>query len=209
MLLQQPDRRQEALSLQATLVQLVGTRIGGCDQRHAAAEQTVEQSSENHRIADVADEELVEAQHLGIARDVRGNAIQRIINAFQFGKAAMHVLHDAMEVAALLRPDVERLVEKIHQEGLAASNTAAHVQAANRRTPAEPAIDEAAKASRSRADGAQALLQVLEAVDKRELRGITHVAFAAKALFVGFANIQTTLNIVFATCRRRGKITLP
>ena len=55
------DGRQEALPLQPVLVQVLRRQVRGGDQGHAAAEQSLEQTGENHRIGDVRDEEFVEA----------------------------------------------------------------------------------------------------------------------------------------------------
>src|SRR3546814_936501 len=63
MLFDQRDRRLEARALQAALVKVFRRGVGTGDQHHALGEHPLEQAPEQHCVADVADEELVEHQH--------------------------------------------------------------------------------------------------------------------------------------------------
>ena len=68
MVVEEPDGWQEALPLQAVAIQVFGLRVRCCDEHDAAPEQAFQKAAEDHRIADVGNEELVEAQNLRLAR---------------------------------------------------------------------------------------------------------------------------------------------
>src|ERR1700692_4900160 len=74
---QQLDGRQEPIALQAVLVEILGWRIGGCDQRHAPAAQSLEQAGEDHRIGNVGNEEFVQAKYSRVLRKALRDAVQR------------------------------------------------------------------------------------------------------------------------------------
>ena len=68
LLLQERDERQKPLALQPVLVELVRRAVGGRDDHHPGVEQRGEQALEDHRIGDVLDLELVEAQQRRLGR---------------------------------------------------------------------------------------------------------------------------------------------
>ena len=72
----QRDRGQESLALQTFLVEIRRLRVRRRHEHDAAREQRTQQIAENHRIADVADEELVEHEHARFARDARGDRLR-------------------------------------------------------------------------------------------------------------------------------------
>ena len=130
------DRRdggQEARALQAVAVQLAWRQVRRRDERHAALEQVAEQVAEDHRIADVRDEQLVEAQHARVARDAVGDPLQRIARLAEPFQFAMDLAHEAMEVHAAFVRERQRREEQIHEPGLAAPDRAPQVQALHRR----------------------------------------------------------------------------
>ena len=69
-LLDQVDEGQEAVALQAVLVEIVGLAVGGGDHREALVEQRLEQARQDHGVGDVGDLELVEAEQPRFAGDL-------------------------------------------------------------------------------------------------------------------------------------------
>ena len=128
MLFEQADRRHEARALQTFLVQVIRRDVGGCDQRDAALEQPAEQVAEQHRIGDVGDEQLVEAQDARLLRDPVGDAVERVGLLLVLLQLVVHRLHEAVEVAALLVAERQALEEQIHQPRLAAADAAPHIE---------------------------------------------------------------------------------
>ncbi len=78
LLLQEIDERQEALALQPVLVEIVGRPVRGRDHDDAALEQLLEEPPEDHRVGDVGDLELVEAEQRRLAGDRLGDRRDRI-----------------------------------------------------------------------------------------------------------------------------------
>ena len=87
-LFQQRDRRQEALALQAAGVELVGHDVRRCGERHAAREQAGEHVAEQHRVGDVGDGELVEANDARALRDLLGDEVERVLDVAMLLQAA-------------------------------------------------------------------------------------------------------------------------
>ncbi|KAG0773552.1 hypothetical protein G6F22_014783 [Rhizopus arrhizus] len=96
--LQQADGRQEALALQAVEVQVLHRRVGGGDQGHALGEQAFQQPRQQHGIADVGDEELVQHQHAQVAAPFLGDLRQRIALPLVLAQALVHAAHETVEV---------------------------------------------------------------------------------------------------------------
>src|SRR5665213_1864749 len=127
--LEKLDEGQETFALQAALVELAGRAVRGRDHDDAAIEQRLEQPPQDHRIGDVGDMEFVEAEHRCIVGDDRGDGTDRV--AF-FGlprmDAVMHLDHEGVEMDAPLMRQAQRLVEHVHQHGLAAADRAAEIE---------------------------------------------------------------------------------
>jgi len=94
--------RRSGCAESAFLVEIVGRYVRGGHQRDAAIEQSAKKIAQDHRIADVADEQLVETQHACLASNLVRNQLQRISAILMFSKLVVHGLHEAVEVAALL-----------------------------------------------------------------------------------------------------------
>ena len=99
------DRRQEALSLQAFLVEVVRACVRCGNQGHATPEQPFQQPAQDHRIADVADEEFVETQHRRFPGDGFGDLVERILDVVHSLQSRVHIAHQAVEMAAAFLPD--------------------------------------------------------------------------------------------------------
>src|SRR5690606_33957586 len=93
----------------------------------------LEQPAEDHGIRDVRDEELIKADDPGTAGDAGSNDVQRIFLFLELAKLGMHLLHEAMEMQAQLLLEGQGEEELVHDEGLAATDTAPHVNALDRR----------------------------------------------------------------------------
>ena len=148
------DEWQEQRAVQTALVQILGRDVGGCDHDGAEFEQFREQPAENHRIGNVGDVKLVEAQqprlvedrlggepdHVGVAdlaaRDILPVAVDPLV----------HLGHEFVEMGAALVRHLALLEEQVHQHGLAAPDLAMDVEPAWRRLvlvgeqPAEQAL---------------------------------------------------------------------
>ena len=94
------DGGQEAAPLQTVLVQVVRRHVAGRHQRDAAFEQALEQLPEDHRIADVGDEELVETDHPGFQGNPIRYRFQRVTGAGQVVELAVHPVHEPVKVHA-------------------------------------------------------------------------------------------------------------
>ncbi|MCY1426411.1 hypothetical protein D9M71_422300 [compost metagenome] len=170
-LLQQRDGRQEARALQAVLVEAVGNDVGSGDQAHAVLEQLFEQGGEDHRVGDIGDEELVEADHPRLVGEALADDGQRVLLALEGFHFLVHALHEAVEVRAHLLLERQRVVEGVHQVGLAAADTAPEVQAPHRALAllAEEAAEQPGLAA---VVGDQVVVQALQMANGSFLRGI-------------------------------------
>ncbi|MCO5612280.1 hypothetical protein L7F22_066545 [Adiantum nelumboides] len=134
-LLQGRDEGQEQRPVQAALVEPVGLDVRGRHHRDAPPEQGIEQATQEHRVGDVGDGELVEAQQCRLVGELVGHRPNRVV---------------ALDGAGL-----ERL--PVHQHGLAAPDRAPDVEAPDRfgfvLAPEQPAEG-------ARLAGALATLQV-------------------------------------------------
>ena len=100
--LQQGNSGQEALALQAVFVQLAGRNIRRGDQDHLAPEQGVEQPAEQHRIADIRNEKLIETNHPRLGRNFRRHFLQRVLHSLQGRETPVNPLHKGMKMHAHL-----------------------------------------------------------------------------------------------------------
>ena len=98
LVLQQRDRGQDAVAVQAVRVQAVGMEVGRGDDAHAVGEQRVEQPVQDHRVGDVGDVELVEADQPEAARDAPAQFVERVDGALEVLQFAMHLAHELVEV---------------------------------------------------------------------------------------------------------------
>lgn len=153
MRLERGDRRQKALAVVAIGIELIGRLVGGRYQHHALLHHQAEQAAEQHGITDVADEQLVEAQHTHLAPQLLDQQTQRVGIAGQLELAAMHPLHEMMEMLPPRRYP-QSVVEAVHQPGLAAPDR-----------PPEVHAERALAAMHS-------LMTVLQRLDRTALRSI-------------------------------------
>ncbi len=159
------DGRQELLALQPVPVQLRGRQVGGGHQGDAAAEQQAQQTAQDHGVGDVGDEELVEAQHPRARRHVRGDPVQRVLQAPVTLQRLVHPPHHAVEVDAQLVLEGQFLEEQVHEQGLAAAHAAPEIESAHRlhrEASGETAGEAAAKRRAGAGVGDQFVVQALQ-----------------------------------------------
>jgi hypothetical protein len=96
-------------------------------------EQTLDESAENHRVGDVGHEELIEADHTRALRQALRHDLERLLAARGITHFGVHLAHEAIEVTSFAPLRAQRVVEPIHQQRLAAADSAPEVQAALRR----------------------------------------------------------------------------
>ncbi len=134
---EQRDERQEELPVEAVAIELVGRGVRGGNEGHAAGKQFFEQPAEEHRVGDVLDLELVEAEEPRGCEDRlddRGHRV--VVLAFRGGAErcdpGMELVHELVEMRAALLRDRDGGIKEVHQHGLAAPDGADEVGAANR-----------------------------------------------------------------------------
>ncbi len=86
---------------------------------------------EDHRVRDVRDGELVEADDARLGCDVVGDEIERILDVAVALQALVHGGHEAMEMLPRLVLERQRAEEQVHHECLAAADAAPEVQPAH------------------------------------------------------------------------------
>jgi hypothetical protein len=119
-------------ALQPILVQAVRHDVRCRDQTHAILEQLFEQGREDHRVGDVGNEELVEADHPGFVGKALADDGQRVLLALERAHFFVHALHESVEVGARLLLERQRVEERIDQIGLATADAAPEIQALDR-----------------------------------------------------------------------------
>ena len=119
------------MALEAVFVQVAGLHVGCRNQRYATFEERREQAAQDHRVGNVGDEELVEAQHARVLRDVFGYNFEGRFAFVQSFELGVHIVHETMEVSSTALGEGEALVEEIHHPGLAAADAAPEIDATN------------------------------------------------------------------------------
>ncbi len=179
--MQHLDEGQEQRAIETVLVEIVRRHIRGRHHDHAAIEKLREQPAEDHRVGNVGDVEFVEAEQPGVLRDRFAGEHDRVLVdnlaglgfLAEFENALVHLLHEFMEMHAPLLLHAARVVEQVHQHGLAAPDLAVDVEALQRRLFL--AIAEQ-PAERGRFRGApiirKPLFEGVEFFDRSKLRGV-------------------------------------
>ena len=179
---QQVDEGQEAVAVEAVLVEAARRPVRGGDDHDAVLEQALEQAAQNHGIGDVDDVELVEAEQPVLGREPRRPApcsgSSRPPSCRSRVQPLLHVQHELVEVHPPLRLERHRGEEEVHEHRLAAADIAMEVDAARRLgrrvlpPEAEPAQEPAAVRLRRRPVGLQLARQPLEPVGSRPLQRV-------------------------------------
>src|SRR5581483_1493983 len=176
-LLQQPDRGQEIFPLQPVLVELLGRVVGRHAIDHSELHRALEQPADDHRVGDVVDLHLVEADQAVALGDARRERVERILAALQLLQLPVHVAHEMVEVHPALAHERQRQEEAVHEKALAAADPAPEVDAAReRRVHHEPPQSVAAPRLVRR----PLLVEPLQALDRALLRRVAREAALAE-----------------------------
>lgn len=132
MLLDELDSRQQPVAMQAFRVQRVRLVIGRHHELHAVGEEAIEQAIKNHRVGDIGDVELVEADQPVTLRDAPREFVERIGLALEVFQFAMHLAHELVKMQTRLALHRHDRIEAVHQKALAAPDAAPKVHAARR-----------------------------------------------------------------------------
>ncbi len=127
--------------------------IGRGHQAYAAAKQALQQFAEDHGIADLGHEELVETDDAGLVGQFVGDDFQRIGFPYQGSEAVVHPVHQAMKVIAQLVVEGQGLEKHIHDEGLAPADAAPQIGTPGRCHPGKPAGQAPAQSTEGTARG--------------------------------------------------------
>ena len=131
------DERQEEAAVEAVAVEVLRRRVRGGDQHQAALEERGEEPRQDHRVGDVGDLKLVEAEEpraRGDFRRDRRDRVARLPGGAESVNAVLHLAHEFVEMDA--PPGARRQREElVHQHGLAAADLAVDVEPFDRRGP--------------------------------------------------------------------------
>jgi hypothetical protein len=119
--------------LQTVRIELLGRIIRGHHEDDAARKQRFEQAAEDHRIGDVGDVELVEAEQPHFSGQAFGDLQQGIALALEFVQLAMDAVHEGVEMDPPLATVRHGVVEAVHQEALAAPDATPEIDPARHR----------------------------------------------------------------------------
>jgi hypothetical protein len=128
--LEQFNGRQHALPVQAVRIETVGSVVAGHDEGHAVAEQPEQKSFQDHRVGDVGEVELVEADQPITPRHAPCHLVERILHAAQVAQFAMDPAHELVEMQAALTAYRHGFEEAVHDETLSAPDAAMQPDAA-------------------------------------------------------------------------------
>jgi hypothetical protein len=182
------DCRKELRPLQAVLVQLIGMLVGGRDERHARLEQSLQQPAHQHRVADIGDVKLVEAQKPALPSHPRSNQTQRVCLALQVAQMMVHLLHEAVKMNAALAMHRRQPSEFVHQKTLAAANRPPQVNSAHR-----PGTSEKPQpAGQTRPAVLKIAIHPLKGVQRVDLSGVEGEAVLPRARLERAKNARRT-----------------
>jgi hypothetical protein len=183
MLFQQRNGRQEAFTMQTVRVEHARRIVGSHHQNDPLGEQAIEQATENHRIGNIGNVELVKAQQTNVARDLFGNPEHRVRLAFVFVQITMDLLHEGMKVNTLFAAIGHGIVEAIHQEAFAPANAAPEINTLRRLGRREQALEGVVP---PHLEIQQTGVEILQSCRCRHLGNIRNVAAGRQQGLVGF-----------------------
>ena len=191
--LEQRDRGQDAVAVQAVGIQAVGHEVGGGDEAHAVGEQGFEQLVENHGIRDVGDMELVEADELVLPGDLGAQRIERVLRALHQVQFAVHLAHELVKMQAHLAPERHGVEEALHQKALAAPHPAVHVDALGQIR----VVDELLEGVGTLAFVDRPLVgAALQSLDSTQLRRVTFEALGLQLRLISLSYIHHRLQML-------------
>ena len=135
--IEQADKRFEQLAIEPALIKVVGRPVRGRDDNHAALDQLGKQTTENHRVGDIANLELVEAEQPTLLGNLVGGREDGIFATADVGVAEtidafVGVHHELVEMDAPLGHDRRGIEEHVHHQRLAAPDITIEIDAPRR-----------------------------------------------------------------------------
>ena len=131
------------LAVKAVLVKLAGRQVGSRHNHRAIGQQRLEQAAHNHRVGNVADLHFIEAENLRLLCNVHGDLGKHVSFAERLA-ALVNVLHEGVEVDALLRLHLKVCEKQIHQHGFAAAHVAKNINSLGCAVPVQQASNSTA-----------------------------------------------------------------
>jgi hypothetical protein len=181
LLLDQPYKRQKERPVEPVMIKPRGLDIRRRQNDDTARKESLKQPPQNHRIGNIGDGEFVETQYPGLIRQRLGHRLDRVTALNLAGLRAlppgvntlMHIGHEGMEMRAPLALNMQAVVEKIDQHGLAPPDRSPEIKPLDRLGRfllAEKPAERAALARKSMRF--EALGQLIEFLDDGALRRI-------------------------------------
>ena len=177
---QDRDERQEPVAVQPVPVEIVGMPVRGRDHDDPAVEHAPEQPRDQHRVGDVPDLELVEAQQPVALRHHgcdRADRFRPGVGTAPCVDQVVRLLHEGVEMHPAFALDGDGVVKQVHQHRLAAPDAAVDVETARRTNrppaPGEPVHNSAERTGRNlRAPCTESDMEGLQPFDRTFLRRI-------------------------------------
>src|SRR5574337_557602 len=144
----------------------------------------------DHRVGDVGDVELVEADQPEAPRDALPERVQRVRGALEFLQLAVDLAHELVKVQPGLAHQRHRLVKAVHQQALAAADAAPEVDPARDRRLDQQLGDRIAAPRLVRGPFVGAALQ---RGDRAQLRRIARVAAFGEGALVALGDRRHAL----------------
>ena len=189
MVFQERDRGQDGVAIQTVGIEIIGSVVGRHHEDHAMTEKAVQQALENHGIGHIRDMKLIETDQAIPRGKPAGDLIERITHLPEITQFAMHAAHELMKVHPGLAHHRYGFVEHIHEQALAASDTAIHPDAAWHRR----AIEQLAQQSGPPAlEFDQIIVKPLQPFDRSQLRSVAAVATFGQQLCVALEDVHLT-----------------
>ena len=134
---EQFNRWQDAAAVQAIGVQIIWHEVGGRDKPNAMIKQRLEQPVQDHRIGDVGDVKLIEANQSVPFSDALAQGIERVGRALQRGEFSVDLTHELMKMQPRLASHGDGVKKTIHQKTFAPANATKQVDATRYFRPTE------------------------------------------------------------------------
>ena len=132
---------------------------------------------QDHRVRDVSDVKLVEANELVALGNAGAQHIQGVHRALQRHQFAMHLAHEFVKVQAHLALDGHRIEKAVHQKTFSAPHPAVHVNALRDVGPVQQLLEGIRPFGLVRCPIVGTALQ---SVDRTQLRRVTLKAFGGQ-----------------------------
>ena len=115
--------------MQSVLIELLGRDIRCGDERDAAAKQRINESSENHGVANIADKKLVKTHYQCLVGNVLCDDFERILGATVTGQTRVDPLHEAVKMHAQFALEGQAVKKGIDQMCLASTYATPDIEA--------------------------------------------------------------------------------